>query len=127
MIIEHFEGKNECNNIDDIEEILTQRTDKGVNEFIIQGEQEFPYMVVLANHDYAYLHYYREDDAPGFRSIGGNINLEKEKDIIFYTNTDKEEVSIETISILSFPNAVRAVKQFFETSDMPECIEWDEL
>ncbi|WP_324822877.1 Imm1 family immunity protein [Sinanaerobacter sp. ZZT-01] len=127
MRIEHFEGKNECNHVDDIEEILIRRTDKGVNEFIIRGEHEFPYMAVLVNHDYAYLHYYKADDSPGFRSIGGNINLEKEKDIIFYTNTDQEEVSIETVSVLPSSSAVQAVKQFFETCHMPKCIEWEEL
>ncbi|WP_277408695.1 Imm1 family immunity protein [Lacrimispora xylanisolvens] len=127
MIIEHFEGKNECNSLDNIEDILTQRTHKGVNEFIIHGEQEFPYMVVLVNNNYAYLHFYKEDDDPGFRSIGGDTDLENDGDSIFYTNTDNEEVSIENVSVVPFSNALTAVKQFFETRDMPKCIEWDEL
>lgn len=127
MIIEHFEGKNECNSLDNIDDILTRRTHKGVNEFIIHGEQEFPYMVVLVNNNYAYLHFYKEDDDPGFRSIGGDTDLEKDGDSIFYTNTDNEEVSIENVSVVPFSNALMAVKQFFETRDMPKCIEWDEL
>lgn len=127
MIIEHFEGKNECNSLENIDDILTRRTHKGVNEFIINGEQKFPYMVVLVNDYYAYLHFYKEDDDPGFRSIGADTDLEKDGDSIFYTNTDNEEVTIENISVVPFSNALMAVKQFFETSDMPRCIEWDEL
>jgi hypothetical protein len=127
MIIEHFEGKDECNSLDNIDNILTRRTHKGVNEFIIHGEQEFPYMVVLVNNNYAYLHFYKEDDDPGFRSIGGDTDLENDGDSIFYTNTDNEEVSIENVSVVPFSNALMAVKQFFETRDMPKCIEWDEL
>lgn len=127
MIIEHFEGKNECNSLENIDDILTRRTHKGVNEFIINGKQKFPYMVVLVNDNYAYLHFYKEDDDPGFRSIGGDTDLEKDGDSIFYTNTDNEEVTIENVSVVPFSNALMAVKQFFETSDMPRCIEWDEL
>lgn len=127
MIIEHFEGKTECNSLDNIDDILTRRTYKGVNEFIIHGEQEFPYMVVLVNNNYAYLHFYKEEDDPGFRSIGGDTDLEKDGDSIFYTNTDNEEVSIENVSVVPFSNALMAVKQFFETRDMPKCIEWEEL
>lgn len=127
MIIEHFEGKTECNSLDNIDDILTRRTYKGVNEFIIHGEQEFPYMVVLVNNNYAYLHFYKEEDDPCFRSIGGDTDLEKDGDSIFYTNTDNEEVSIENVSVVPFSNALMAVKQFFETRDMPKCIEWEEL
>lgn len=124
MVIEHFGDKKICNNFQDIEQELQFRTQKGVNEFIIYEEESFPCLVILVNADTAYLHYYEEEDDPGFRSIG-NEN-EKGKSI-FYTNTDKEEVVIENMSIVSFSLAVMAAKEFYETKERPTCVEWDEL
>lgn len=125
MVIAHFGGKKICNNIKDIEQELQFRTQKGVNEFILYYEEEsFPYLVILANKDSAYLHYFKEEDDPGFRSIG---NENEKGESIFYTNTDKEEVVIENMSIVNFSLAVMAAKEFYETKERPKCVKWDEL
>lgn len=124
MIIEHFGGKKKCNNLKEIEQELQFRTQKGVNEFIICGEESFPYLVILANKDSAYLHYYEEEDDAGFRSIG---NENEKGESIFYTNTDKEEVVIENMSIVNFSLAVMAAKEFCETKERPKSVEWEKL
>jgi hypothetical protein len=110
-----------------LEQILNLRTNKGVNEFVLYNEPEYLYLVLLVNKDYTYLHYYSQDDHPGFRSMASDNGLDDNDTSIFYTNTDKEEVSIPNDSIMSFNNALIAVKAFFETGDMPKSIEWDEL
>ncbi|MBD5455276.1 MAG: hypothetical protein HDR23_02175 [Lachnospiraceae bacterium] len=66
------------------------------------------------------LHYYEGEDDPGFRSIGSKNEKGKS---IFYTNTDKEEVVIENMSIVSFSLAVMAVNEFYETKERPTCVE----
>ena len=46
---------------------------------------------------------------------------------IFYTNTDSEEIEVANYSIIEIEDAVSAVKEFFETQQLPKCIEWEEL
>ena len=77
-------------------------------------------MVMLTMKSRHILHYYEGEDDPGFRSIG-NEN-EKGKSI-FYTNTDKEEVVIENMSIVSFSLAVMAANEFYEKKERPTCVE----
>lgn len=127
MIIEHFKGCMTCKAYTDVEAVLAQHTAQGTNEFIIRGEEPFPYMVVLKNNNYAYVHYYNEEDHPGFRSIGNEYDLDSSGDHVFYTNTDQEVVWIENVSIVPFTIAELAVKQFYERMEMPACIDWDEL
>jgi len=128
MIIEHFGGKAICDNIKDVENVLNYRTEKGVNEFWIYGETKYPLLGLLVNKGTAYLHYFVNEGEPGFQSIGNdNLELDENENSIFYTNTDTEEVSIPNYSIITFTSALKAVKEFFETNDMPQCIEWDEM
>lgn len=45
MLAEHFMGQKECNNLEELREVLGERTEKGVNEFIISTNEQFPYMI----------------------------------------------------------------------------------
>ena len=46
---------------------------------------------------------------------------------IFYTNTDSEEIEVANYSIVKIVDVVSAVEEFFETLQLPKCIEWEEL
>lgn len=127
MIVEHFMGKKECSNFIELEKVLRMRTAKGVNEFIINSEEEFPYLIMSVKDEYACLNYFDEDNSPGYSSIGGDVDLNEDEISIFYTNTDEEEIEVANYSIMSFQKAIMAVKEFFETNIMPKCIEWEEL
>lgn len=127
MMIEHFYGKEQCNQLDEITTVLQKRTDKEVNEFIIYGQTEFPCMMVLVNKEYACLHYLDEEGSSGFRSLGDCANLDEEGSSVFYTNTDTEEIWEENLAVVPFSTALLAVQEFFQTGAIPTCIEWDEL
>lgn len=88
MLVEHFRGQKECNNLKELRKVLGERTEKGVN------------------------------DAPVLDADGISI---------FYTNTDSEEIEVANYSIIEIEDAVSAVEEFFETLQLPKCIEWEEL
>ena len=127
MLVEHFLGKKECSNFEEMREVLDERTEKGVNEFIISTNEPFPYMVMAVKERYACLSYFREDDDPGYSSVNNTPILDADEISIFYTNTDSEEIEVANYSIIEIKDAVSAVKEFFETQQLPKCIEWEEL
>lgn len=127
MIVEHFMGKKECSDFEELREILDKRTEKGVNEFIISTNEKFPYMIMSVKGEYACLSYFREEDDPGYSSVNNVPILDKDGISIFYTNTDSEEIEVANYSIIKIEDAVSAVKEFFETQQLPKCIEWEEL
>ena len=73
------------------------------------------------------LNYFREEDDPGYSSVNANPVLDAEGISIFYTNTDSEEIEVANYSIVKMEDAVSAVEEFFETLQLPKCIEWEEL
>ncbi len=127
MLVEHFNGAKECRDLKELRLILNERTEKGVNEFIISTDEKFPYMIMAVKENYACLNYFREEDDPGYSSINKFPLLDEDGISIFYTNTDSEEIEVANYSILKFEDAVTAVMEFFESYQLPKCIEWEEL
>lgn len=128
MKIEHFLGKDECDNIDDLYDIMRKQTNNGVNEFWISIDDEYPALCVLTNGIYAYVHYFKEEGEPGMRVIPADDNgLDKEGVSIFYTNTDSEEITVENSSVIDIEKAIEIVIEFFNTHKLPMCILWEEL
>ena len=127
MLVEHFMGQNKCDSLEELRKVLSERTEKGVNEFIISMNEQFPYMIIAVREKYACLIYFREEDDPGYSSINTNPILDADGISIFYTNTDSEEIEAANYSIVKIEDAVSAVEEFFETLQLPKCIEWEEL
>ena len=127
MLVEHFMGQKECDSLEELREVLSERTEKGVNEFIISTHEQFPYMIMSVKEKYACLSYFRVEDDPGYSSVNANPVLDADGISIFYTNTDSEEIEVANYSIVKIEDAVSAVEEFFETLQLPKCIEWEEL
>lgn len=128
MYIEHFLGKENCDNVEKIPSILKKQTQRRVNEFWISLTNRYPVLCVLTNQTYAYVHYFESEGEPGVQSISNNrINLEEDGMSIFYTNTDKEEVAVENRYIIDIEKAIEIVKEFYNSKTLPRCIEWEEL
>lgn len=127
MIIEHFMGKEECKNICELNFILNKKTEKGVNEFIISLDSQYPFMIMAVNNNKACLSYFRFDDDPGFSSINNMADFYEDDITVFYTNTDEEEIEVENNSIISIEQAIKAIEEFFITNQLPKCVDWEEL
>lgn len=129
MYIEDFIKGEAFDETEQILEIMQRRNDEGFNEFWISADEEemYPCLVVSVNHDLAYLHYFEEEGEAGWRAVSEGPNgLEEDKTTTFYTN-GSEEILIENCAVVTFDQAVKAVIEFFNTEEMPECMEWEEL
>ncbi len=128
MIFEHFLGTDMCDDLESIEQIMKKQNKNGVNEFWINIETPFPFMGVLTNKSFAYVHFFDEDGSPGFSALSDcDLGLDIEKTSIFYTNNASEIIEVENECVLSIDKAIEIVKEFFNTKQIPKCIEWDEL
>lgn len=123
MFIEHFMGKKECSNFEEVRKVLDERTAKGVNEFIISTNKPFPYIIMSVKEKYASLNYFREENDPGYSSVNNTPLFDADGISIFYTNTDSEEIEVANYSIIKMEDAISAIKEFFETEELPKCIE----
>lgn len=130
MYIEHFLGKEDCNCIEKIPEILRKQTDRGVNEFWISLAltSKYPNLCVLTKRAQAYVHYFENENEPGVQSISDNEGKLIEDGLsVFYTNTDQEGVTIENRCIIDLEKAIEVVTEFYNKKTLPKCIEWEEL
>lgn len=128
MIIEHFIGKDICNNFNEIPKILMKQTHNGVNEFWISIDQNYPVICVLTNQNYAYVHFFEEEGETGLQIVSDvDTGLDLEGMSIFYTNTDMEEVNIQNSSVVDIKKAVEIVREFWTTHQLPQCIKWEKL
>lgn len=124
MKVEHIFGCAEVNTEIELEKVMKITNDKNMNEFWISNEMDYPCLCVSVNGEYAHVHYFNEEGDPGYQAIG-NLRIGNEM-MVFMTNTN-EEIYIEKEYILRREDAVKVVLEFFNTQDLPKCVEWEEL
>lgn len=127
MFIEHFLGKTDCKTCAEVVKELELKTKTGYNEFIINLEEYYPYMVMYVNNDYASLSYYWKENDPGYLSIGKENGLNDDGDMEFCMNSEYEKFLVPNYAVISISQAKEAVVQFFKTQSLPEVVEWEEL
>ena len=127
MIIKHFGGIENVNSVKELCKILHKRYDDDVNEFwITHDEQENPCLAILVNKDIANVNYFPDADSIGFQSVGNLSGINPDEFSVFYTNTPKEEIEISNSTIVSFEDALQATIQFYQNSQIPTNLKWDE-
>jgi len=126
MIIEHFIGKKECNNIEELEAILAIRTAKGVNEFSISGDNYYPYLVITVKEHYAVVNYLKEEGS-AYIAIGGNSEFGSDGCTVFNSCSETEEMEMDNYYVLDFSDAKIVAKDFFNNMELSENVKWSEL
>lgn len=127
MLVQHFLGEKKCNTCEELENELVLKNEKGVNEFVLSFDEEFPYVYMNVNREYATLNYYYKDNDPGYVSIGNNNGLDETEDMIFYTDLGNKTFLAPNYSVVMFEEAKQAAVEFFKTKKLPQSIEWEEL
>ena len=126
MIVEHFTGRKECSSIEELEEILEIRNVDRTNEFIITGEEYYPYLVITVRENYAVLNYL-EDEGISYIAVGGTSELGAEGSTTFNSCSETEEMEMDNYYVLDFASAKKAAKEFFDNMRLPQNVEWEEL
>lgn len=130
MFVEDFYGSEICNTIEELSKIMQRRDNRGYNEFwiCIDEEEMYPCIVISVFNEIAYLHYFEDEGEAGWSSVTKQSNgLDEEGMTKFYTNSGAEEIMIENRAVVTVDKAVEVVAEFFNTEEMPNCIEWEEL
>lgn len=126
MLVEHFTGKKECDNIDELMNILDIRNSNKSNEFILTGESDYPYLIITVKENLAVVNY-MEEDGISYIALGENNELDPDGTCIFYSNFETEEMEIDNYNVLDIIKAKEIAKEFFYHMELPQNIEWDEL
>ena len=126
MNVWHFGGEVECKTIEELDSILNIRYETMKNEFLIYGNEKYPYLAILVNHDYAFITFFPEDEGILYQSIGMNTTLNPNNMSIFYNGTPTNEIEIDNDFVVPFAKAREAAIEFFTTLSLPVCIEWSE-
>jgi hypothetical protein len=117
-----------ASNENDVERILLKRHGEGVNAFWIYHEpREKPLLLVLVNNKIANLHYFPDDDHPGFHSVGNIPSLPVHGSTAFFMNGPKEREEVPNDAIVPFADAMAAAKEFLKNAKLPPSIKWFEL
>lgn len=125
MMIHHFGGDMECNTLEKLQETLNLRYgEEGVNEFLLTGENRYPYIAIMVKGKDAVVMYFPEDDDWMFQAVDGNSKLNKEETSVFYTGNSELEIEIYNEFVIPFEKAVEAAIQFFKEQALPTCLEW---
>lgn len=126
MIVEHFMGKKECNSVEELEEVMEIRNADQTNEFIITGEEYYPYLVVTTKGHYAVVNYL-EGEGSSYIAVGGTSELGSEGSTIFNSCSATEEMEMNNYYVLDFASAKRIAREFFQKMELPQGVEWEEL
>ncbi len=59
MIVYEFNGKKECNNLIELQEVLKHRSKGNSNEFELRTELEYPFLTILIKEELACVHYFK--------------------------------------------------------------------
>jgi hypothetical protein len=111
-----------------VEEILLKRHTKGVNAFWLYHEpRKKPLLLILVKNQLANLHYFPDEEHPGFASVGDMRSLPADDFTLFYMRSPKEEEHISNDLIVPFADALVAAKEFLVSTELPPSIEWFEL
>jgi immunity protein Imm1 of predicted polymorphic toxin system len=127
MNIEHFGGTADVADSASLDEVLAARfgDQHDVNEFWISGEQRYPLLSVQVCGELSCLHYFPEEDHPGFISVGQGGGAGGTA--VFCTNTPTEEIEVEASAVVPFEQARQATHEFMRSGSQPTCVAWSEL
>jgi hypothetical protein len=95
--------------------------------FLHHEPRENPSLWILVNNQLANLHYFPDEEHPGYASIGDLPLLPADGFTIFFMRSPKEEEYISNDLIVPFADALAAAKEFLVSTAFPPSIEWFEL
>lgn len=126
MIVYEFNGRNKCNNLSELQEVLKHRSKKNSNEFELRTELEYPFLTILIKERFACVHYFKDEDDCGHYAYTDNNEIEEEY-IVFNIGSEDSETEISKDLVISVEQAYNVAIDFFNTCEMSEKMKWFEL
>jgi len=124
MLVEYEGGKTKCNSHEDVREVLKLRNENNENEFCITiNECCEPCMMLIAKNNLVHVSYFPfEENYAGFIALDEKVDSSEEIEVVIggFGSLSRE-------NMIEFSEAVTAVLQFYDNSEMPTCLKWFEL
>lgn len=103
--IANCNGDFDCRSWNELEDIILRNLSLNLYDDIwLNGEEDYPCLAILMNGNHACVHYFPDDGGNMWQSVGNG----------------KE-------AVVSLDKAMECARQFFETLNKPDCIEWRKL
>ena len=119
-------GKKECNNLIELQEVLKHRSKGNSNEFELRTELEYPFLTILIKEELACVHYFKDENDCGHYAYTDNNGLEEEY-VIFNIGSENAESEISKELVIPVEQAYIVAIDFFETCEMSKRMKWFEL
>ena len=120
MNVENCNGTIQCHSWNELENLIWKSSSNPFDDIWISRNSAYPCLAILLNGKDACVHYFLNDNGDMWQSVGyGN------KDVTFLHNGEESDMPADCI--ISLDKAIDCAKQFYLTSDLPNCIEWQEL
>lgn len=126
MIIYEFDGKTECHNLNELQEVLKHRSKNNSNEFELRPDLEYPFLTILVKDEYACVHYFKDENDCGHYACVGDNGLEDEY-IIFNMGSEDFKTEISKDLVIPIEQAYIVALDFFYTNEMSTMMQWVEL
>lgn len=128
ILVEHFLGKKECSDIEELKSVLKIRNSKESNEFIITTMKEYPFLTLTVKEAFALLHYFENGDGSVYIAIGKNNSLDPNGNTVFYSCTQTQEIQMDNLFVLNISDAQTAAEEFFGNHEtLPKSVSWEPL
>ena len=126
MIVDSFNGKEECKNKSELLNALKQRSNCNSNDFELRTEQEYPYLSVLVKGDLACVHFFENEEDCGHYAYTKDNDLNEDY-IVFNMGSPDFETEISGDLVIPVEQAYIIAEDFFEKQEMSNKVNWFEL
>ena len=128
MIIQDYHSTWNVTTPAEIEAALRKRRRAGVNSFwlgYVAGG--FPAINILVKGDLAHVHYFPNEDHPGFASVA-KLPVPRPNALRVFFINPTEEIDVLNGEVIPFSDALKAAQEFaVSATTMPKCIRWNSL
>ncbi len=120
MHIANGNGDFECHSWMELENFIRNSASNPFDDIWLSKNTDYPCLAILINGTFACVHYFLNDRGDMWQSVGyGDV------DVTFVSNGDRTALPADCVILLD--KAIECAKQFYDTPDKPDCIEWREL
>lgn len=113
-------GNVECRTPHEVENIIINSSFNPFDDIWISGTEKYPCLAILLNGSFACVHYFLNEYGDMWQSSGN-----QDEDVEFVIGGEKSEMPADTI--IPLEKAIECVNQFWNSNEIPTCIEWREL
>ena len=125
MTVYEFNGKFECKNLCELNNVLSHRSSLNSNDFELRPDGEYPYLTILIKDKYACVHFYSDENDCGHVAFADKNNTPEYVEFNLGSENNKTKISKDIV--ISLDQAYEIANCFFKEHKMSNKIQWLDL